>query len=106
MLTELKGLYDYLQRNRNSGTTTLIQKVAQENVVVVVIAATMEQGKRMFGDKAIVINSTRMGGMGRQRKPILIDNFTLLELCRSSISDLERVEVKNKGLETKIEQQE
>lgn len=92
------GLRELLLRSRQSGTTSLLQKIAAKNDVWVLVAD--EKSGQAFGDKAITLNDLDITrGMGRLRihgvtpKPILVDNYMLIRLSEDSIMQFEDLEL-------------
>lgn len=89
--TLLRSLTEFTISMRRSGTTTLIQKVANENDVYVLVP-TAEAGK-VFGEKAVTFDElSRMRGM--KKKPILFDNYTLLQLSELSLDEYNNLDMK------------
>jgi hypothetical protein len=86
----LSGLFEFLVEQRRSGTTTLIKKIAEEHDVYV-LALNSHQAKE-FGDKGISIE--RLDQLnGRDKKPILVDNTTLLNLIKITLEEQGRLEL-------------
>jgi hypothetical protein len=92
----ISNLYAFLLDFRQSGTTTLLKKVALENDVWVLVPD--EKLKKEFGEKGVTFDDlTRL--KGKTKKPILFDNYTLLQLTEFTLDefkDLERaIEYRN-----------
>lgn len=74
----VRNLYAFLLSQRQSGTTTLLKKIAAENDVWVLVPnATM---KNEFGESTITFDDLSHA-QGRKVKPIFMDNFTMMQLC-------------------------
>lgn len=87
--TLMNNVYFFIDSMRISGTTTLIQKIASENDVWVLVPDSTQ--KHAFGEKAITFDEiSRMGA--RDKKPILFDNYTLLRLSESVIREFTTLE--------------
>lgn len=85
----LLNLYSFTADLRRSGTTTLIQKVASENDVWVLVPN--QQMKKEFGESGVTFEELdRMKGY--KPKPILLDNYTLLQLSELSLKEYERLD--------------
>ena len=81
------GLLFYLERSRRIGTTTLLKKIASENSVIVLVP--FEQDKKEFGESAVSFDELcRDSILLEERKPLLIDNRSLILFCRSFIEEL------------------
>lgn len=74
----LRNIYDFFIRQRQGGTTTLLKKVAAENDVWVLVPNV--QMKEEFGPQAIDFYDLQ-DMMGKDKKPILVDNYTMIRLC-------------------------
>ncbi len=83
-----RDIKTFMSINRGSGTTTLIKKIANENDVFVLVPSDMV-GK-MIGKSAVNINKLN-NIRGLQKKPILLDNFTLIELTNKTIEELQKL---------------
>ena len=85
----LSNLYSFVTDLRRSGTTTLIKKVASENDVWVLVPN--QQMKKEFGESGVTFDELdRMKGC--KPKPILLDNYTLLQLSELSLNEYERLD--------------
>ena len=86
----LSNLFSFVTDLRRSGTTTLIQKVASENDVWVLVPN--QQMKKEFGKSGVTFDE--LGRMkGCKAKPILLDNYTLLQLSELSLNEYERLDL-------------
>lgn len=74
----MNDVYVFFNGMRRSGTTSLLQKIAAENDVWVLVPTEVE--KREFGGKAITFHEIGKLGGETAKKPILVDNYTLLNL--------------------------
>lgn len=74
----LRNVYDFFIRQRQGGTTTLLKKVAAENDVWILVPNA--QMKEEFGPQAIDFYDLAYM-MGKDKKPILVDNYTMIRLC-------------------------
>jgi hypothetical protein len=75
----IKNLYSFFLKNRRSGTTTLIQKIASKYDVYVIVPNS--QSKENFGKSGITFNDLSTDKFnGLEPKPILVDNHTMLEI--------------------------
>ena len=86
----LSNIYDFFVSSRRSGTTTLIKKIASENDVWVLVLN--QEHKKEFGEKAISIEYLK-DTKGRNPKPILIDNHTLIKLAEYSIIEIQSLDL-------------
>ena len=85
----MNDVYVFFNSMRRSGTTSLLQKIAAENDVWVLVPTEVE--KREFGEKAITFHEiSRMGG--KVKKPILVDNYTLLNLSGEAAREFTALE--------------
>ena len=74
----LRLVCDFFISQRQGGTTTLLKKVAANNDVWVLIPNA--EMKSEFGSQGVSFDDLeRM--QGKAKKPILIDNYTMLKLC-------------------------
>jgi hypothetical protein len=86
----LSNMFSFLIHLRGSGTTTLIQKVAYENDVWVLVPN--EQMKKKFGESGVTFDELdRIKDC--KPKPILLDNYTLLQLSELSLNEYERLDL-------------
>lgn len=88
---QLERLFLFFIRSRHSESTSLIKKIAEENDVWVV-ASNQEQVEK-FGDKGVTITdemSDRL--LGLESKPILIDNYTMINLLEDSLNRIDSLE--------------
>ena len=86
----LTNLFSFVTDLRRSGTTTLIKKVASENDVWVLVPN--QQMKKEFGESAVTFEELdRIKGC--KSKPILLDNYTLLQLSELSLNEYERLDL-------------
>lgn len=83
----LSGIVAFLLENRRTGATTLIKKIAEENDVWV-LARSKDHAKE-FGDKGISIQDLKFGSA---KKPILVDNGTLLLLLGDARKEIIHIE--------------
>lgn len=98
----IKKLVNHLIRffalNRGSGTTTLVKKISDENDVFVIVPTAQEA--EQFNGKAITFNQLIEGkAEGLSKKPILLDNHTLIQL-------LEEVSIKFVDDDLKIQKRD
>ena len=89
----LKDLSEFFISMRRSGTTTLIKKVAEENDVWVLVP-NAEMAKE-FGDTSITFDQLNKSH-GLKPKPILLDNYTLLQLSQLSLDEYNNLDLKIK----------
>ena len=76
---------------RRSGTSTLIERIATENDVYVLVPDA-KLGER-FGSKALTFD--QLGKFGSEKsKPILVDNHALLVLTARAIDGYQQLEEK------------
>lgn len=100
----VSGLWKFFASFRGSGTSTLIVDVAKNSDVFVVVV-DQDQAKLFIGNgvdkrKILTIGDITNGNyQGLKGKPILVDNFVMLQL-------LERVDKKFDGDERRIERAE
>ena len=86
----LSNLFSFVTDLRRSGTSTLIQKVASENDVWVLVPN--QQMKEKFGESGVTFDELdRMKGC--KSKPILLDNHSLLQLSELSLNEYERLDL-------------
>jgi hypothetical protein len=86
----LSNLFSFVTDLRGSGTTTLIKKVASENDVWVLVPN--QQVKKDFGESGVTFDELdRIKGC--KPKPILLDNYTLLQLSELSLNEYERLDL-------------
>lgn len=86
----LSNLVAFATDLRRSGTTTLIKKVASENDVWVLVPN--EKMKKEFGESGVTVEELeRMEGY--KQKPILLDNYTFLQLSELSLKEYERLDL-------------
>lgn len=71
-LSKLVGLRNFGRTNRQVGTTTLLQKISEENDVIVFVLHYTEKTK-FKGEVYSLIELENYSG-GRQDKPYLLDN--------------------------------
>lgn len=74
-INELLALY---LSNRSSGSTTILKEVAKNNDVAIIVLN--EQMAKEFGGKAVSINIAFNKLMGVTKRPIFLDNGTMIEL--------------------------
>ena len=75
---------------RKYRTTSLLYNVASENEVGVLV--TNKQMKKEFGESGVTFDELdRMKGC--KPKPILLDNYTLLQLSELSLNEYERLDL-------------
>lgn len=87
----LQAIYRTVFEARRMGTSTMLKKLASENDVYILVPNG--KCKEMFGDSAITFGELiKNGGLGRSPKPLLLDNFTLLELTRETFDEIARLE--------------
>jgi len=82
-LNLIDNILSFLFSQRQSGTTSLLKKIAKENDVWVLVADEVQ--KKEFGDKAVSIEDLKMG---IPNKPILFDNYTIMKLTSLSQSEI------------------
>lgn len=85
----LHGLMNFFQEQRRSGTTTMILKIAKENDVYVLLP-NLEMADTEYKEvKGKCVNMQYLRDMtGKPTKPILVDNFTMLELIQKSYNEI------------------
>ncbi len=85
----LRNICEFFLSQRQSGTTTLLKSVAANNDVWVLVPNA--EMKREFGAQGISFDDLER--MDRKaKKPILIDNYTMLKVCdefKINIKELE-----------------
>jgi hypothetical protein len=79
---KITSLLNFLLSKRRSGTTTLLQKIASENDVFVLVE-TKEESDIFYDGKAITLSNLRNLN-GVKAKPILIEASLLMSLLRES----------------------
>lgn len=84
---------------RQSGTTTLIQKIAKKYNVLVIVES--EKEKEAFGKKGVVITKL-IDLRGIKPKPILVDNHVLLNLFNENVEYIKKLERENERYKTSI----
>jgi hypothetical protein len=82
----LKNTFDFMSRMRRSGTTTLLRKISDEMEAWVLVP--YEEDKKEFFDSALSFEDLN-GGCGREPKPILVDNYTMMKLLSMAITEIE-----------------
>lgn len=97
----LFDIYNFFISNRKCGTTTLLVKIAKENDVWVIVPdkKTGEQ----FGEKAITF-SDLVRSKGITPKPILVDNFTMLEICEKFHNNMVELEAEKRSRDVLIDE--
>ncbi len=90
----LSNVFHFFMANRRTGTSTLIKELADKNDVYILVA-NLEEEKR-FGEKAISIGSLR-NMEGKIAKPVLVDNFTMIELAEKGCREIEELQKKVKA---------
>ncbi|NBR14936.1 MAG: hypothetical protein EBU01_10225 [Crocinitomicaceae bacterium] len=87
----LRLVCDFFISQRASGTTTLLKSVAANNDVWVLVPNA--EMKSEFGSQGVSFDDLeRM--QGKAKKPILVDNYTMLKLCDDfniNITELEQL---------------
>jgi hypothetical protein len=79
---KITSLLEFLLSKRKSGTTTLLQKIASENDVFVLVQ-TKEESESFYDGKAIALSDLRKLN-GVKDKPILIETSLIISLLRES----------------------
>jgi hypothetical protein len=97
----LDNLLSFLLSNRQTGTTSLLEKIAAENNVWVIVAKHQEKPK--FNGKALTIDELNHA-RGLDRRPILIDNHTMLWILEDINSDHNNLLIKYNRSEKLIEE--
>ena len=89
----LQSFLSFLIRNRQSGHTTLVNKLAKENDVYVIVHNT--KAKEIFDkdvqEKLYTINQFQRL-LGKDKKPILVDNATLHKLFTDALLEMGKQE--------------
>jgi len=85
----IKNLFEFLLQSRRSGTTTLLKKIADVNNVWVLVPNF--EMKQEFGKCGITLEELKEV-RGYQTKPILLDNYTLLELTESTLQEFKTLD--------------
>ena len=94
VLNKLKNVYDFFTKNRQSGTTTLLEKIYEKEDVYVLVSdeqqkdnfKTSKNKKNIFTLKNLY-DKQKVAALSK--KPILIDNYLMLRLLDISISENE-----------------
>lgn len=95
----LRQVVEFFISQRRSGTTRLIRHTAEHNDVWVLVPNA--EMKKEFGDKGVSFDDLeRM--RGAERKPILVDNYTMLKLCEEFDINIKKLEEAIKERETLI----
>lgn len=97
----LNNLLSFLLSNRQTGTTSFLEKIATENNVWVIVARHKEKPK--FNGKALAIDELNHV-RGLDRRPILIDNHTMLCILEDINSDYNNLLIKYDRNEKLIEE--
>jgi len=94
ILNKLKSVYNFFKINRQSGTTTLLEKIYEKEDVYVLVGD--EHQKNIFKtskDKKHIFTLQNLYDKQKvaflSKKPILIDNYLMLKLLDMSITDNE-----------------
>ena len=75
-LSKLEGLFSFCLTNRQTGTTTLLQKISEEHDVVIIVVNSEEKAK--FNGKAFTLLEIEKNILpGKELKPFLLDNGTV-----------------------------
>ena len=94
ILNKLKNVYDFFKKNRQSGTTTLLEKIYDKEDVYVLVSnerqknnfKTNKNKKNIFTLENLYNNQKTIA---LSKKPILIDNYLMLKLLEMSINENE-----------------
>lgn len=75
-----KSLYEYLIKNRRKGYTTTLEKIAKKFDVLILVPYLADKDRIK---NSICLAEMRILSMKENKKPILLDNSTLLKLCEA-----------------------
>lgn len=85
----LSYLATFITHLSNSGTTSLLKNVA--SVKDVYVLTHNEQMKKEFGKSGVSLDAIH-NALGSTPKPILVDNYAILQISEKAISEIERLE--------------
>lgn len=86
-------IFQFFASNRRTGSSTLIKEIADKNDVYVLVA-NIDQEK-YFGKKGISMTNLKQV-QGKQAKPILVDNYTMLQLSQDAYTKINQLSDKIK----------
>lgn len=89
----IRKVFHFLSTFRQCGTSTLIQEVAKQHDIYIIVARYEE--KKRFGEQAICISELNKVE-GLPKKPFLVDNYTLIAIMENAFQDLTYLEERNK----------
>ena len=101
----LRSFLSFMMGNRQTGHTSLIQKIAEKNDVYVIVDSMQakEDFPKNLQDKLIPLS--RIDKLeGAPHKPVLIDNAALQSLLRETLLECGRLEEENTIRDHHIEQ--
>jgi hypothetical protein len=93
---EIEAIYNYFRSSRRCGHTTLAKEATKDKGYVVF--PTIKDGKLQQCQNAISpLEMSRF--MGREYKPTILDNHTVLEMCIASLRAFDEVSSKSETIE-------
>jgi ABC-type phosphate transport system auxiliary subunit len=96
----LKSVFRFFLRNRKTGATRLIQRIAKQNDVWVLVSNQMQE--KDFGDKGVSIH--RINELdGLEKRPILVDNQTMMKIFGEFSDEKTELEKQIKELENLVD---
>ena len=76
----IKSVFDFMIRNRATGTSTLIKEISEKNDCYVLVGNESET--KEFKNSINILNISRYRGLAN--KPILVDNYALIKILDSA----------------------
>jgi hypothetical protein len=79
----------FISQQRRSGTSSLLKRIADHNDVWILVPD--DKSKSIFGDSALSFEDLS-SQRATKKKPILVDNHTLIRFCEMTHTEIESLE--------------
>lgn len=86
----LQEFYQWVHSLRRSGTSTLLQKIAEKEDVYVLVGSEKEKNDPKWGGKALSFDDLKRSSL--PPKPILVDNYFMLEIAERAYRHQTKIE--------------
>ena len=100
---KLRGLIDYFCSTRQVGHTHALLLGDSENNIILAANEQHAQTLKILGFKSEVISINNLYRLRGARKPLVLDNHTLLTLMSEALNEINALEAKSKNLEYKLQ---
>lgn len=98
---EIEAIYNYFRSSRRCGHTTLAKEATKDKGYIVF--PTMKDGKLQQCENAISpLEMNRF--MGKEYKPTILDNHTVMEMCIASLKAFDTIDNKQFEISQRIDQ--